>query len=127
MAEEVHEHFDAEGNLIGRTVVTRESLWDDASRARAMRLYEYDKSIDSETGLPIEDAFRDQPFIVHHKVINYAARALERQRKALIAEHEDVAGWADGRRFIVQKPSPEQVAAHMARLESRREAPPDPD
>ena len=35
---EVHEHYDAAGNLTGRTVVTRESDWDADARAWAIGL-----------------------------------------------------------------------------------------
>jgi len=35
---ELHEHYDADGNLTGTTVVTREPEWDDESRAWALAL-----------------------------------------------------------------------------------------
>ena len=107
----MHEHFDAEGNLTGTTVVTRESLWDDASRARAMRLYEHDRSIDSETGLTKDEAFSERPFIVHKDVINYAAKAIAKERAKDGETHKDEPGWMDGRRYVVQLATPEQIAA----------------
>lgn len=106
MAEEVHEHFDADGNFTGTTVVTRESLWDDASRARAIRLFEYDRSIDPETGLTQDVAYSDRPFIVHSDVINYAARAIAKVRAADSEKHKDDDGWMDGRRYIAQPHEP---------------------
>lgn len=42
---EVHEHFDADGNLTGTTVVTREPEWDDESRNLALDLLEHDRMI----------------------------------------------------------------------------------
>ena len=34
----MHEHFDADGNPAGTTVITREPEWDDDARGRALRL-----------------------------------------------------------------------------------------
>lgn len=38
MPAEVHEHYAPDGTLTGTTVVTREPLWDDDSRAWALAL-----------------------------------------------------------------------------------------
>jgi hypothetical protein len=35
---ETHEHFDADGAYVGRTVVTRDPLWDESDRERAFEL-----------------------------------------------------------------------------------------
>ena len=119
----MHEHYDVENNLTGTTVVTRESLWDDASRARAFRLFEYDKSIDSETGLPIEDAYRDQPFLVEHRTVNYAARAIARKRAEHAEDHKDDDHWFEGRRYFAQVPTEEQMADFAAKQQARQQAP----
>lgn len=111
MAREVHEHFDVDGNLTGTTVVTRESLWDDASRGLAMRLYEHDNSIDHDTGLAKDVAYARRGFVVHNDVINYARKAIETQRAKDAEEHKDEPGWMDGRRYIAQPATPEQIAA----------------
>ena len=42
MPIEVHEHFDAAGKKTGHTIITRESMWDDESRGRALRLAEFE-------------------------------------------------------------------------------------
>ena len=47
---EVHEHFDADGNLTGTTVVTREPEWDDESRNLALDLLEHDRMIHGGCG-----------------------------------------------------------------------------
>lgn len=54
----------------------RESLWDDSTRARAMRLQEHKVSIDSTTGLPVGEAYKPQKFVVS-STVNHAALALE--------------------------------------------------
>lgn len=102
MATEVHQHFDAEDNLTGTTIVTRESLWDDASRGLAMRLHEHDKSIDPETGLTQDVAYAKRGFVVHNDVINYAAKAIAKVRAEDAEKHKDDDGWMDGRRYIAQ-------------------------
>lgn len=42
MPLEVHEHFDAEGNLTGRTEVAREPEWNDRARQDALALIGWD-------------------------------------------------------------------------------------
>lgn len=110
MPREVHEHFDADGVLTGTTVVTRESMWDEASRGRALRLAEFERNIDRETGLPIAEAFNDQPFIVHSNVVNYAQRAIERQQDADEKHHGDnYQKWSKHRRYYAVVPSPDDL------------------
>lgn len=43
--EERHEHYDAEGNLTGYTVVTRESEWGDDDRTRLLALAQYENGL----------------------------------------------------------------------------------
>jgi hypothetical protein len=98
VASEVHEHFDADGNLTGTTVVTRESMWDDEARGRALRLAEYEASICPKCGLPMAVCHDpDQAFAVHDSQC-YGERAIERveatHRKK---DHED--DWWRGRHF----------------------------
>ena len=106
VAEEVHEHFDADGIFTGRTVVIRGSLWDDASRGAAMRLFEHDRSIDPETGLPQDVAYTDRPFIVHSDIVNFASKAVEKVRAKDREKHKDNPEWFDGRRYIAQPYDP---------------------
>lgn len=109
MAEEVHEHFDAEGTLTGITVVTRTSLWDDNSRARAMRLSDYQATICScGCGLPYAVSHdKDQGFIVDSSVC-YAQRALSQVREAETKKNEHNPKWAIGRHHYVLPSDPER-------------------
>lgn len=43
--EERHEHYDADGNLTGYTVVTREAEWDDRQRERMLALAYYERGV----------------------------------------------------------------------------------
>lgn len=84
----MHEHFDADGNLTGRTVITRESMWDDESRGRALRLAEYEASLcPCGCGLPAAIATSPSPMVVDTFTC-YAGRALEAQRRADQDAHE---------------------------------------
>lgn len=108
----MHEHYDTEGNLTGTTVVTRESMWDEASRGRALRLAEYERSIDKVTGLPFEAAHTNQPFIVHSDVVNYAQRAIDKQ-KSLDEEHPERGKadekWFESRTYYVRTVDPDDL------------------
>ena len=42
---ETHTHYDADGNVTGRTVVTREPEWDDAERDQMLALVEYEAGV----------------------------------------------------------------------------------
>ena len=79
---EVHEHYDADGALTGTTVVRRESEWDDETRDRALSLAAYQDSVcGCGCGLSVEDAHKDQPFVVD-KFKCYARRAIDLKREA---------------------------------------------
>ena len=43
--EERHEHYDADGNLTGYTLVTRESEWSDDDRRRLLALAQYEAEL----------------------------------------------------------------------------------
>lgn len=74
----MHEHFDAENNLIGTTVVTRESPWDDASRGRALRLDEYEASFCTcGCGQPLAIARDPDQIFMVDELTCYARRALD--------------------------------------------------
>lgn len=112
MPTEVHQHFDAEDNEIGHTVITRESPWDDESRGRALRLAEYDAGICScGSGLPIVECLKDQTFLVDHTV-HYGKRALD---KVIAAEDKAAeqqnrpAGWNDGWTWHVKVHKPDNA------------------
>ena len=82
MPTEVHQHYDANDQLTGYTVVTRESAWDADTRGRALRLQEYEDSIcGCGCGLPVAVAQQPRPFKVD-KFTCYAGRALQQTRDA---------------------------------------------
>lgn len=45
MPKETHEHYDADGKYTGKTIVTRESEWDDYTRSRVMALVAYESQL----------------------------------------------------------------------------------
>lgn len=92
------------------TIVTREPEWDDSSRARAMKLDAYERSIDKETGLPVSEAYSDRPFIVHSDIVNYAARAIDRTKREDEAEHGDDPRWFDHRNYYAEVYEPPDEA-----------------
>lgn len=108
-----------------RTVVTREPEWDDSSRARATRLYEYGISTcRCGCGLPYAVSHDpDQPFIVDSQVC-YAKQQLSKVRETETKKHENDPTWALGRHHYVYAPSAQEiadrlrVAAEAAREES---------
>lgn len=105
MPREVHEHFDPDGVLTGRTVVTRESEWDDETRDRVLALAAYEDMLCAcGCGLPIGEAHTKQPFIVD-TVTCHAGRALERKRRddQKKAEEDELPdGWNDGVHYFVR-------------------------
>lgn len=85
--QEVHEHFDADGVLTGYTVVTRESLWDDDSRGRAMRLAEYEQDVCS-CGQPVEVCQDQNRVMGVGKRVCMSERAIRIKRRNDEAEHK---------------------------------------
>lgn len=100
----MHEHFDADGNPTGTTVVTRESMWDDESRGRALRLHEYERSIcGCGCGLPRRIAHDPkQVFKVETTTCRASkARAQVERAEARAAEDQNrPEGWSDGLQFF---------------------------
>ncbi len=110
---ELHEHFDAEGKKTGHTVVTRESMWDEDARGRALRLQEFEDS--TVNGMPVAEAHKEQPFKVD-KVVDYAARAIEalRRHDRLEAERKFGKdkipdGHFDGWHYYAELPDPSEL------------------
>jgi hypothetical protein len=102
----VHEHFDANGVLTGTTVVTRESVWDDTSRERALALTAYEAgTCKCGCGQPIERAYdKKQAYTVHHFTCQ-AGRAIDlvRHREAEEADRLNKPdGWNAGRHYYVE-------------------------
>lgn len=108
----MHEHFDVDGNPTGTTVITRETEWDDDTRARVLEATAYEDMLcRCGCGLPIDQAHVKQPFLVHDSIC-YASRALETKRRA-DAEAAKKAGkpdgWDDGLMYFVTLPEDQEV------------------
>lgn len=105
MPTEVHEHYDADGNYTGKTVVTRESEWDDETRERALNLTAYDESLCAcGCGLPVTESHKDQPYKVH-AIRCYARRALDKRKRQAAEEakrNKAPDGWNDGVHYFVE-------------------------
>lgn len=98
MPTEVHQHFDAEDNLTGYTVVTRESAWDADTRGRALRLQEYEDSLcGCGCGQPVAVAYDPEQAFKVDKFTCYAGRAKARVERQWRDEHKDSSdSYADG-------------------------------
>jgi hypothetical protein len=104
----VHEHFDADGNLTGTTVVTRESMWDDESRGRALRLAEFEAGkCPCGCGLPAKVSTSKTVGMTVDTFTCYASRALamekRKQRKEIgqTKDGKEIVGWDDGLNYYV--------------------------
>lgn len=107
MPREVHETYEIDPDdpenqdkhrLVGYVVITRESPWDDNTRARALALTEYEDSLCScGCGLPREVAHNDQPFRVDSFKC-YASRAIRLAKEKLHKKHPDE--WFEDRHFF---------------------------
>jgi hypothetical protein len=87
-AVEVHEHYNAVGIKTGETIVTRESLWDDSARGRALALIAHEDSLcKCGCGLPVVDGHKKQLFKVH-EVRCWAGRAIKVHEAAVRADAE---------------------------------------
>ncbi len=108
--QEVHEHFDVEGNLTGTTVVTRESAWDDVSRGRALALAEYEASLcPCGCGQPMEKAHDPKSVWVVEKFTCMAAKAQARVEREYAKRHKNAAeGHDDGLNWYARPYDPER-------------------
>lgn len=100
----MHEHFDSDGNLTGRTVITREAEWDEESRGRALRLAEYEASLCKHCGQPAHIAHQPGQPIKVDTFVCPPSRAIEIQRRKDEADHKGERGrdggrWNDGRHY----------------------------
>lgn len=117
----MHEHFDAAGNKTGHTVVTRESLWDDSSRARAMRLHDYERSICTcGCGLPYAVSHNPKTPLVVDSQVCYAQRTLTDIRERETEQHKDDQTWSMGRHHFVYVPTDEQIEQMLQEREQRQ-------
>jgi hypothetical protein len=78
------------GIQTGYTVVTRESVWDESARARAIALQEHEESV-NRFNVPLSEAYKAQPFRVE-KVVDYSERAVAAAERAARAAAERANG-----------------------------------
>lgn len=115
-AVEVHEHHDSDGKCTGHTIVTRESVWDDSARARAIALVEHEEAIDQRTLLPVDVAYDPDAKFVVTDVINRAEQAIETRKRMDQAQAKKdrlADGWDDGLRYVVRPATAEEIAEHQ--------------
>lgn len=124
MPEERHEHYDADGNLTGFTVVTREPEWDDEQREAFEDLRAYESEV-HVNGCGLHDSIaRENP---DAKIaedtcpkcaeVEVAMRVLGAQDAAEEAKFRDVPGKrrkSDGRRRWLQLKTPQEIADEAA-------------
>lgn len=100
---EVHEHFDAAGASTGRTVVYRESLWDDSARDRAIALTMYEDGVCSCCGLPVDKAYDPKQVFRVDKTVCYARRAIDSVERPEREKHKDSPeGWDAGHHYYAE-------------------------
>lgn len=131
MPREIHEHFtletpgDAEsGVLTGYTVITRESEWDDETRARVIELAKYRNNLcGCGCGRPAEETLDDTTFYRVHKTTCQAGRAIERIRRQDREAHEKDDGWDDGVHYFAVPADPDdpEVKEVIERARIRQE------
>lgn len=122
MPWERHDHFDADGNPTGYTIVSRESEWDDAQRERMQALVEYERGVHATCGLHDSIAKTD-PYIALEDDVCPLCRAIELElRVRANREHEadEKAGptnphQGDGRSTYVRLVSPADSAVQKLR------------
>lgn len=104
MPREVHEHFDADGNLTGSTVITRESAWDEQTRTRVLELAAFEDSLcRCGCGVPMDVAHKEGPFKVDTFTC-WADRAMrvKREYDEQQAKKDQLPdGWNWGRHYFV--------------------------
>lgn len=82
MLTEIHEHFDVNDVKTGYTVITREPLWNDDDRERAIALDEFERSLcPCGCGLPKDKAFDPAREFSVEMGICHARRTLETQER----------------------------------------------
>jgi hypothetical protein len=106
MPTEIHQHYDAEGNYTGHTVITRESPWDDETRDRALRLHQYESNLcGCGCGQPVVETYGKQQVYKVDKFTCLAGRALAMAKREDDKEAEREKrpeGWKDGLHYYVE-------------------------
>lgn len=120
--EERHEHYDAEGNLTGYTVVTRESEWDDRQRDRMLALAYYRRGVCACGFHESLTSDKGNHFTFETKVCPVCRGAAKMARIQDAADNESdrtlgenppamISRAGDGRRTFIRQLSPLEVAA----------------
>ena len=112
---ETHDHYDADGNFTGRTVVTREPEWDDEQRDIALELADYRRNVHHACGTHISKAMDDTVLrdVGVTKVVCLDCKRIDEARKAFHAanRHTEATCDCDDRIFYISgyrpKPLPE--------------------
>lgn len=100
----MHEHFNAAGKKTGHTIITRESMWDDESRGRALRLAEYEDSLCTcGCNQPMRIAHDKKRLFRVEEFKCAAGRALTIHKRNEAEKHkkDKKPGWDDGLHYLV--------------------------
>lgn len=86
----MHEHFDAAGEKTGHTIITRESMWDDESRSRALRLAEFEAGVcPCGCGLQMKVAHDEKSVMRVESFMCAARRAITKVERDERKAHKD--------------------------------------
>lgn len=124
---ERHEHFDADGNPTGVTIVTREPEWDDHQRRRMQALIAYQAGVHDECG--VHQSLAESPDFywtwearrcpVCATTAAHLRAQAEDDEAAMAALGEDPSALAerpdDGRYNVLRELSPIEAAAEKRR------------
>lgn len=120
MPKEVHEHWavdpdDPENGekhkLTGYTIITRESPWDEDTRARALALTEHEDSLcKCGCGRPAIETLRKDVIYDVRGVRCAAGRAIDHQRRLDREAHKDDPTWDDGLHYYAEPAGHAEVA-----------------
>lgn len=107
--------------MVGYTIVTRESEWDDDTRDRALGLAEYQNSLcGCGCGRPAAETIDGKTLYRVHNVVCEAGRAMERVRRDERKKHEKDPSWDDGRHFFVVPADPNDPEVKAAANRPKR-------
>jgi hypothetical protein len=114
---ERHDHFDADGEFTGHTIITREPEWDDRTRDRHLALAEYHAGIHMGCGLH-ESIASDDPYFALEDTTCPVCAAIDLQMRVRgKQEHEreqeqseSAPRASDGRSTHVRLLRPEEIA-----------------
>lgn len=108
MPKETHTHHYEAGKLV-RTEVTRESPWDDHSRAEVAALALYEASLCPGCGNPVDETHDDKYVAIVEQHVCMACRAKDIVVRDAGEKHKDdkpgfgLPGFHDGRRYSAHR------------------------